>query len=110
MRTVYGIGTLMVATAVIAVAVVQQVSFLLFIFTIQFALVAIGMALLERRIPKTITEASNDNCSRIDGSFSARRNKEEMHARSKVRLDLLAVFLYRIRLGLEHHRIAENCE
>ena len=99
MRPVYSIGTLLVLTAVVAFAVAKQMSFLFFFFTIQFALVAIGVALLQHRIPQALIEASSDNCSRIDGSFSDRRHKKEKQARSKMRLDLLAVLLLVVLTG-----------
>ncbi len=99
MRPVYSIGTLLVLTAVVAFAVAKQVSYLFFLFTIQFALVAIGVTLLQQRIPQALIEASSDNCSRIDGSFSARRHKKEKLARSRMRLDLLAVLLLVVLTG-----------
>ncbi len=92
MRHVYSPGTLMFITAVIAFAVVKELPFLLFAFGVQFILVIVGIEMLHRRIPPSLHEASSDNCTRLDGSLSPRRQKKEQQARLKFRLDLLAVF------------------
>jgi hypothetical protein len=46
-----------------------------------------------RGIPSSLTKASRDNCYRMDGSISPRREARERSAKSKIRSDLFAILL-----------------
>lgn len=66
---------------------------LLLIAALQIVLIAIAVEILYRKMPQGLITKAFDNCQRMDGSISHRREKTELKARSRIRSDLWAAFL-----------------
>ncbi len=94
MRLQYSIGILLIITAIAALFLMKQMSAIFFVFIVEGILIFGAVELLHRCMPEELHAARRDNCLRIDGSFSPRRNVHERRALNKVRMDLLAAFLF----------------
>jgi hypothetical protein len=99
MRLQYSVGMLVCITAIAALFFMQQMSVVFFVFAVEAVLIFFGVELLHRHMPVKLREARSDNCLRIDGSYSPRRNAHERRALQKVRTDLWAVLLLIVLTG-----------
>ncbi len=59
----------------------------------EVALICLLVIFLSLKIPSSLVKASDDNCYRLDGSRSRRRELRERNALVRIRLDLFAVLI-----------------
>ncbi len=89
----FNLGFFFLVTFVVAICLAKKVSIWVILLSAQVLLIQILVAVLCRSIPHSLTKASRDNCFRIGGSISPRRESRERKALSKIRSDLNAVLI-----------------
>ena len=89
----FNIGFLLTITLAVAFFFAKEVSVWILLLSTEAFLILMVIGFLFRGIPASLCKASRDNCYRIDGSISSRREKRERAARAKIRSDLFAILL-----------------
>ena len=89
---------LFIATYFVAVCMTENLGIFKFLVLLQPALIWLIVSMLYRGMPAAIRVASDENCFRMDGSRSLRRETREKVAMRKIRTDLYSV-LTGIMLG-----------
>jgi hypothetical protein len=92
-RLQLSIGLLLTLTFAVAVYFAKDVSIWFLLFLTEAFSIVMVVGFLCRGIPSSLTKASRDNCYRMDGSISPRREARERTAKSKIRSDLFAILL-----------------
>lgn len=65
----------------------------------ELLVVVLFIEVLVRCMPRSLRRASLENCYRVDGTVSERRQSREGKARNRLRRDLTAVFAYVLLIG-----------
>ena len=89
----FNIGFILTITFAVAIFFAKDMSIWILLFSTQAFLILIVVGFLCRGIPTALCKTSRDNCYRIDGSKSSRREAREHIAKSKIRSDLFAILL-----------------
>lgn len=89
----FNLGFFLLVTFLVAICLAKNVSIWVILLITQVLLIQILVAILCRSIPHSLTKASRDNCYRIGGSISPRRESRERKALSKIRSNLNAVLI-----------------
>ncbi len=87
----FNIGFILAVTFAVAIFFAKNVNIWIILLSSQALLILIVVWVLCRGIPMALSKASRDNCYRIDGSISPRREARERTAKSKLRSDLIAI-------------------
>lgn len=88
----FSLSSIFIATLVCAIYFSKNLSPLTVVLLLEPVVIVCLVTVLYRGIPKGILFASNNNCYRLDGSKSERREMIEDHAIRCVRTDLYFIF------------------
>ncbi len=89
----FTIGFIFTMTFAVAIFLAKEVSIWILLLSTEAFLILMVVGFLFRGIPASLYKASRDNCYRIDGSISQRREARERAAKLKIRSDLFAILL-----------------
>ncbi|HUP81854.1 MAG TPA: hypothetical protein VM260_25105 [Pirellula sp.] len=89
----FNFGFVLSVTFLIAICFVKYISLWIILLLAQLLLIRVLAALLFRGIPNALLKVSRDNCYRMNGIKSPRREARERKARTKIRSDLFAVLI-----------------
>ncbi len=89
----FNIVLVLLVSFFVTICLAKNVSIWVILLSSQVLLIQILVAVLCRSIPHSLTKASRDNCYRLSGSISPRRESRERKALSEIRGNLNAVLI-----------------